>query len=99
VTEPRAGRWRAVDLPHLADAANSSTNVEGGRPPSPLTKNVFASCEIAERADAGVTGKRRNPDDHCFACQRSQQVRHERTRSFVYDRAVGVLRASNQWNE
>jgi hypothetical protein len=52
----------------------------------PLTKNVFASCEIAERADAGVTGKRRNPDDH-RTCQRSQQSSHERTRSFVYDPA------------
>jgi hypothetical protein len=53
----------------------------------PLTKNVVSSCEIAERADAGVTGKRRNPDDHRFTCQRSQQVSHQRIRSFVYDRA------------
>ena len=52
----------------------------------PLTKNVFASCEIAERADACVTGKRRYPDDHRFTCHRSQQVSHQRTRSFVYDR-------------
>jgi hypothetical protein len=66
---------------------------------SPLTKNVFPSCEIAERTDAGVTGKRGNPDEHRFTCQRSQQVSHERTRSVTTERAVGVLRASDQWGE
>jgi hypothetical protein len=67
----------------------------------PLTKNVFASCEIAERADAGVTGKRRNPDDHRFTCQRSQQksAMNARVRLFTTERAVGVLKASDQWNE
>jgi hypothetical protein len=82
-------RWRAVGLPRLAVAASSPTNVEGAaRPPQlPLTKNVLASREIAEHADAGVTGKRRNPDDHRLTCQRSQEVSHERTRSFVHDRA------------